>query len=90
LLVELVAEEERRRLQLIEFGTNGSDDTRPFDALISSESDERTGVRNDGHSELLDGVELPLQLLTLELEVWDALFRGVTNELETEGWSQPE
>ena len=35
----------------------------------------------DGHSELLDNIKLPLQLLTFELEVWNALVRGVSNEL---------
>ena len=43
-------------------------------ALNSRESDEWAGVRDDGHSELLDGLELPLQLFTLELEVRNALF----------------
>lgn len=48
--------------------------------MNSGESDQRAGVRYDGHSELLDGLELPPQLVTLELEVRNALFRGVPNE----------
>lgn len=44
-----------------------------IEALESSESDERAGFRDDGHSDLLDRVEPSLQLVTFELEIGDAL-----------------
>jgi hypothetical protein len=46
-----------------------------IESLNSGESDQRAGVRDDGHSDLLDGLKLPLQLFTLELEVRNALQR---------------
>lgn len=39
---------------------NGWNEIEPLNSL---KSDERAGVRDDGHSELLDGVKLPLQLV---------------------------
>jgi hypothetical protein len=37
----------------------------------------------DGHSELLACVKLPLQIVAIQLEIWDAAFGGLSNELLT-------
>ena len=65
----------RRNQRRLENGRN------EIEALNSGESDQWAGVRDDRHSELLDGLKLPQQLFTLELEVRNAPFRGVANEL---------
>jgi hypothetical protein len=52
-----------------------------IEALYARERDQRTGIRDNRHSELLDCVKLALQLVPFELEVGNALFRGVSNEV---------
>ena len=42
--------------------------------------DQRASVRDDWHSELLERVELPLQVVAAQLKVRNALLRSVTDE----------
>ena len=52
-----------------------------IETLDTRERDQRAVVRDDRHSELLEGVDFPLELVSVELKVRNALLRGVPNKL---------
>lgn len=61
---------------------NGLEESRKeVQSFHCRKRNQRTGIGDDGHSELLAGIQFAAQFLTAELEVRDPLRGGLSDEV---------